>query len=778
MKLIQIKKRWWWLLGLPLFLFALFLAADKLFPLPIQSLKPTQTILAEDGQPLWRFADEQGIWRYPVTLNELPKHYLQALLTYEDRWFYYHWGINPAAIFRACWQYLINGRIISGGSTLTMQVARIIDPHDKTLLGKLRQVFRAAQLEWHYSKDEILTLYVNRAPFGGTLAGIGAASWAYLGKAPSAITPAESALLAVLPQAPSRLRPDRYPQQAQQARDKVLDRLQAFSVWPESMIDDIRQEEVWVYPRKPPQLAPLLARRLSVRYPDRPIIHTTIDTALQYTLEDLAINWKNKLLPKGSLAILVVDHTDMSVKAYVGSVDFNDKARFGQVDMIAALRSPGSTLKPFLYAFALEDGLIHSESLLQDVPRITSDYRPLNFDTGFSGPVSVSQALQRSLNLPAVQLLEIYGPKRFATKLYQTGLKLHSAGNEPNLSYILGGASTRMDQLLAAYSAFARQGKVAQLRFTLDQPLVEKSLFSHAAGWVVRQILAGESPQSDALVGSSVVPLAFKTGTSYGYRDAWAVGINARYLIGVWVGRPDGTPVAGQYGNASAVPILQQVNTILLNRLRAINQVLPEDPQPDTVTSTMICWPTGEALASSDPNCHRQMRTWIVNDVIPPTLSSFESANHQAMRAGQITVWVNQQGYRVASDCPDAHKKQLAIWPIALENWLRPEERRAELLPKIDKNCPILTDTSFGPLLINGMIDQQVLKPLPQKNSVTITLNSLGGFGQRWWFVDGKLQQSLPEGQRFEFTLSDKGAHNLLLLDESGQIDRLSFRLE
>ena len=778
MKIWRWKKKWLVLLLSPFLLFLSFLLADKLYPLPVTSQRTTQTILAENGTPMWRFADENGIWRYPVTLDEVPDYYLEALLGYEDRWFYHHFGINPFAIVRAAWQYVTMGRIVSGGSTLSMQVARLLEPHDKTLLGKLHQVFRTLQLEWHYSKDEILTLYINRAPYGGTLEGIGAASWSYLGKPPSQITRSEAVLLAVLPQAPSRLRPDRYPERAQAARDKVLDRLAEFEIWPPEIIEQVAQQEVWVFPRKTPQLAPLLARRLRQQYPRQPIIRTTIDASLQYTLEDAAMNWKNRLPAKSSLAILVVDHTDMTVKSYVGSIDFNDNGRFGQVDMIRAWRSPGSTLKPFLYGFALDEGIIHSESLLQDIPRVASDYRPSNFDTGFSGPVGATESLLRSLNLPAVQLMEIYGAKRFTSKLYQVGLRLQSAGGEPNLSYILGGAASQMDQLVAAYSAFARDGKAAQLRFMPTDPLIERQLMGEGAAWVVRRILSGDGRPPLNRSVSDIVPLGWKTGTSYGFRDAWAVGVNPRYLIGVWVGRPDGTPIVGQQGRITAVPILEQINGILMNRELNQYRPLPTDPKPDSVSSVMTCWPSGEVLDKEDPNCHRSQRGWAINQMIPPTLDMVSTLNNPTYRAGWLKIWVNEQGLRVAADCSGAIEKQIALWPVGLEKWIQPNERRSTLIPQMDKDCPVPGESNYSQLLVTGIINNQFVRALPGHNELTLSLNSQGGFGSRWWFLDGELIDTLREGAKLELTLTKRGVHNLLLLDESGQIDRIKFTFE
>jgi penicillin-binding protein 1C len=740
-----------------------FFVADYLFPLSISPKKTTQTIVAQDGTPLWRFADENGIWRYSVTLDEVPDYYLDVLLNYEDRYFYEHIGINPIALLRAAWQNITNVRIVSGGSTISMQVARLLYPHDRTLFGKLKQIFRTLQLELHYSKKEILTLYINHAPYGGTIEGIGAASWSYFGKPPKDLTRSEATLLAVLPQAPSRLRPDRFPERAQKARDKVLDRLATFHVWPDELIEQVRRYNVSAYSRKTPQLAPLLAYRLKNKYPNDNIIHSTIETSIQYHLEDLAANRVKRLAPKTSLAILVVDHTDMTVKGYVGSADFNDKERFGEIDMISALRSPGSTLKPFIYALTIEEGMIHSESLLQDVPRITTDYRPTNFDEGFNGPVSASEALSKSLNLPAVQLIELYGPKRFTGKLAAVGLRLYSIANNPNISYILGGASLRMDQLVSAYSAFARHGNVSPLRFTQAEPLIEKPFLSDGSAWITKQMMVKSNQ------------LFYKTGTSYGYRDAWAVGVNPRYLIGVWVGRPDGTPVAGQYGSVSAMPILQQVNSILLNREKYLNRPLPFDEKPQSVSSKKICWPIGQALPESDPNCHRQKTAWILNNMIPPTRSSFSELKNNIYRDGWINIWVNEKGLRVAADCPGAQKKQVALWPISLEKWLFNKERRSALLPAIDPNCPVMAKDVFASLNIVGLRDKQLIRALPGMDQVSVDLKPEGGFGEKWWFLDGNLVANTKDNEKVALTITEKGIHRLLLLDESGQIFRLNF---
>lgn len=765
-------------LALPLLAILLLVAADRLFPLPMPADDQARVVLAEDGTPLWRFADAQGVWRYPVAVNEVSPYYLEALLTYEDRWFYRHPGVNVLALGRAAWQNLTGGRVLSGGSTLSMQVARLLDPHSRSLPGKLRQLWRTLQLEWHLSKEQILAIYLDRAPFGGTLQGVAAASWAYLGKSPAHLTRAEAALLAVLPQAPSRLRPDRYPERAQAARDKVLRRLADFDVWPRAAVDEALEEPVLLAPRREPRLAPLLARRLNVPG-SPPLLRTTLDASLQRRLEDLLLGWRGRLPERTSAAILVVEHDTMAVRAYLGSVDLDDERRFGHVDMVQSLRSPGSTLKPFLYGMALDAGLIHSESLLQDVPRRYGDYRPGNFSSGFSGPVSASEALATSLNLPAVQLLEAYGPKRFAGELRNAGVPLVLPPlAEPNLALILGGAGTRLENLVSGYSAFARQGRAARLRLRPQDPLLERRLLSPGAAWIVRRILAGQArPDRDPrarLAQRSV--LAWKTGTSYGFRDAWAIGVGPRHLIGVWIGRPDGTPVPGQFGLASAAPLLLQVHDLLVNRDAQRGAKLPDDPQPASVGVAAICWPLGQPMARDDSNCRRQRFAWTLDGTAPPTLQAADQPLGLGLRQ---TVWLNAAGHRVDPSCPGAQPHEQVFWPAPLEPWLPRRERRSARLPAVDPACPPTQPAPAAPLSIVGVRPSDRLsQPAGSAEALRLKLGALGGSGRRWWFLDGAPLGESAADDSFNVDLKAPGRHQISVLDEAGQTARVDFQLD
>ncbi|WP_082149353.1 peptidoglycan glycosyltransferase PbpC [Pseudomonas weihenstephanensis] len=754
---------------------ALLWLADRLWPLPLPKDDLARVVLAEDGTPLWRFADANGVWRYPVSTDEVSAYYLDALLTYEDRWFFRHPGVNPLALGRAAWQNLTGGRVLSGGSTLSMQVARLLDPHERTLTGKVRQLWRTAQLEWHLSKDQILNLYLNRAPFGGTLQGVAAASWAYLGKSPQHLTHSEAALLAVLPQAPSRLRPDRHPARAQVARDKVLRRVAEYRVWPQTAVDEALQEPLLLAPRLEPSLAPLLARRLN-RPHSPPLIRTTLDANLQRRLEDLLLGWRARLPDHTSAAIVVVETENMAVRAYLGSVDINDTRRFGHVDMISALRSPGSTLKPFLYGMAMDAGLIHSESLLQDVPRRYGDYRPGNFSMGFSGPVSASAALAMSLNLPAVQLLEAYGPKRFAADMRNGGVPLSlPALAEPNLALILGGAGSRLEDLVSGYSALARDGKSANVRLQPSDELHERRLLSPGSAWVIRRILSGQArPDRDPRAELVQRPLlAWKTGTSYGFRDALAIGVGPRYLIGVWIGRPDGTPVPGQFGLASAAPLMLQVHDVLSNRDSQRGIVAPVQAVPGNVGVAAICWPLGQPLNKSDPNCRRQRFAWTLDHTTPPTLLAADQPLGVGLRE---TIWVNAQGLRVGAQCPGAQEQDVALWPAPLEPWLPRVERREARLPKASTQCPPPALHSVTPLSIVGVRDGDRLRqPAASVQALRLTVSALGGDGRRWWFLNGAPLGDSAHQDSLSTTLEQRGRYELSVLDEGGQTARVGF---
>ena len=361
-----------------------------------------------------------------------------------------------------------------------------------------------------------------------------------------------------------------------------------------------------------------------------------------------------------------------------------------------------------------------------------------------------------------------------AANLRNAGLPLTlPAGAEPNLSLILGGAGARLEDIVAAYSAFARHGKAARLRLKPDDPLVERSLMSPGAAWIVRRILAGEAqPVPDASL-PQVVPLAWKTGTSYGYRDAWAVGLNARYLIGIWTGRPDGTPVVGQFGFASAVPLLNQVNNLLLARQAMSRGGLPVDPRPQTVSRGTICWPGGQDLPAGDSNCRRRLANWLLDASQPPTLLL---PGQEGVRGIRFPVWRNAAGERVAADCPGATEVVIDVWPLPLEPWLPASERRRARLGPVSKVCPPLQTQNAAPLVLSGIREGAVIKRLPGEARVMLPVQTSGGEGRRWWFING--QPLDAAGATTTLTLDKPGEWQLVVMDEAGQTAAASFTLQ
>lgn len=767
-------------------LLTLLLVLDWAFPLPLPSGRDlAAVVVARDGSPLRAFADRNGIWRYPASPEQVSPLYLQALLNYEDRWFWKHPGINPVAMLRASGQWLGSRKIVSGGSTLTMQVARIIDPvlqenGTRSLLGKCRQVLRALQLEAHLSKRDILTLYLERAPFGGAIEGVEAASWAYLGKPTARLSHAEAALLAVLPQSPSRLRPDRHPDAAQRARDKLLLRMQALRVWTPAQVMDAQVENVVARQLKQPLVAALLAQRLHALVPTQQRVVTTLDFALQHALEERVAGYFSNLPPRTSAALLVVDNASMEARAYVGSVAFADKTRLGHVDMVQAWRSPGSTLKPFVYGMALDDGLIHSESLLVDAPQSFDGYRPGNFDGAFNGPIGAAEALRLSLNVPAVDLLDRVGPARFAARLQNAGLTLKfPKDGKPNLSLILGGTGARLEELVGAFAALQRGGISGRVRYTVTAPKQDRRLLSPGAAWIVREMLAA-APRPGESAGAFDTgrrpQLAWKTGTSYGFRDAWAIGATPGYSVGVWVGRPDGTPLPGQYGAVTALPLLFEVVDALPRTPRDVQRL----PQPKNVEEREICWPLGLPIeAQPAALCRKAMKAWTLDGNIPPTLAERQA---RLWSAGLVTFEVDAaSGQRLSADCSLVHQRQsrqIARWPALVMPWLPPSWRQAAQLPPLAADCAEDGRSATETLQISGLNDGVTLaKPPGATGGVKLALRAVGAQARVQWLLDGRLLGETEGAGLLVREFDQPGRHELTALADSGAWDSVRFVL-
>ena len=560
--------------------FDAWVAATGLPPLIAET---SVQVLARDGSLLRAYTVADGRWRLPMGADGADPAFLAMLIAYEDRRFAEHRGVDPRALARAALQSLRAGRVVSGGSTLTMQVARLIeDGPTGRWDGKLRQMRLALALERRLSKSEILALYLHHAPYGGNIEGLRAATHAWLGKEPRRLTPAEAALMVALPQSPETRRPDRHHSAATAARDRVLARMAAAGVIDTDTADAARAETVPDARRPFPRLAAHLADRLRAAEPARTTHRTTIDAGLQARLERLAADAVAGRDPRLSAAILVADHGTGEILASVGSAGYTDDAREGFVDMTRALRSPGSTLKPLVYAMAFDDGIAHPETLIEDRPTSFSGYAPQNFDRIFRGTLRVREALQLSLNLPVVSLAEAVGPARIMAALRRAGAETElPSGAAPGLAVVLGGVGVSLEGQVALYAALARGGVPVTLRHdSRETPAAvpPRRMVSEVAAWHVADILAGTAQAG----GSGGNRLAWKTGTAYGHRDAWAIGFDGGHVAGVWLGRADGTPVPGAFGADVAAPVLFQT----FARLKPSLSPLPPPPPAALTVST------------------------------------------------------------------------------------------------------------------------------------------------------------------------------------------------
>ncbi|TCQ25038.1 penicillin-binding protein 1C [Rhizobium sp. PP-CC-3G-465] len=534
-------------------------AADHAYPPPLEgpALSTSAEMVDRDGRLLRAFATADGRWRLRTTAQDVDPQFVRMLIAYEDRRFAEHGGIDVRALARAAVQFVTHGRIVSGASTLSMQVARLIEPRESRSIGaKLRQIARAWQLERRLTKAQILDLYLTHAPYGGNLEGVRAASLAYFGKEPRRLTVAEAALLVALPQLPERRRPDRHPEAAEAARARVLERAAVAAVIGEGEAERAAVTRVPESRRPLPTLSPHLAETARRKAPAAPTLHTTLVAPVQAALEAVAKSAAERAGPRISVAMVMADAATGEILAEVGSADYLDSSRKGWIDMTRVPRSPGSTLKPFIYGLAFEEGLVSQETVIEDRPADFFGYRPRNFDMTYQGDVTIRQALQLSLNVPAIRLLDAVGPSRLMLRMRRAGINPILPPQEtPGLAIGLGGLGVTLRDLVQLYAGLANEGRPVRLGDGVDSvpgPIAGEPMLDPAATWQIADILSGVLPPT----GSARRGIAYKTGTSYGYRDAWSVGYDGRTVLGVWVGRADNGAVPGITGYATAAPVL------------------------------------------------------------------------------------------------------------------------------------------------------------------------------------------------------------------------------
>ena len=815
---LNIKKRVWVLF--PLLGIALFTLANWCFPLPKTRLHPppSRIVLDRNGEWLRAFLAEDGMWRFSSHQSPVTSHQLrggstnqiplltdnqfgispllhEAMLTTEDRWFYYHYGINPVSMVTALYDNVKAGEVVRGGSTITMQLARLMEPKARNVPNKLIEMFRAIQLELAYSKSEILNLYFNMLPYGGNIVGTGAASRFYFNKPQHAISLGEAALLAAIPNAPERLRPDRFPENARQARAKVLNRLRAREQISEQQLQEALREPIPTkrhpLPFKAPHLSRTLANgnRWNTEATADGRIYTTIDAKVQETAVRILREYLNTSAADTAVqshtastgAIVVMDTQSRHVLAMVGSHDFFDQRASGQINGTLASRSPGSTLKPFVYALGIEQGLITPETLLFDVPVTYSGYEPVNYDGTYSGYVTARQALARSLNVPAVNLQARLKNKTLHTFLKEAGISTLAPANKYGLSMVLGGCEVNLLELTTLYAGLANMGEFAPYQIAISGQQHPENLLAEGFRWkpkaknrsqrllrketsfiITEMLTTSQLPVNTVKnpeafeVAMNLPKIAWKTGTSYGHRDAWCIGYSPKLTIGVWLGNFDGKGAPMLSGVDAATPILFALFTALTGQGTHRWYTRPEH-----LKMREVC-----ALTGAPPSLHCPTRK---NDVYIPGISSVKAcAIHKRIYIDEVT------GYSLCSHCrnfPSHNRKKIfEEWPAEAATWLA---KNGFAVPVLPKHNPLCTGTIAGtaPVILSPTEDTVYYirdgVPLEQQK-IQLSASTSNRTQQLFWFLDGELIFKGDAGQPHWLT-PIKGAHILTCVDAEGR---------
>jgi len=741
-------------------------AADRLWPLP-PAPQYSPLVLAADGTVLHAYLNPTQKWRMKTELAEITPALQTAIIEKEDRYFRYHFGVNPLAIVQAAERNLFGQGRTTGASTITMQVARLLAPKERTVGNKLREMLRAMQLEAHYSKAEILQLYLNLVPYGSNIEGVKSAALLYFQQPPDYLSLAQTVTLAIIPNRPGGLVLGRNNPQILQERNRWLTYFQREKLFPAQDIADALLEPLEAQRHAAPTLAPHLARRLVLASPGAALIRSTLRPATQAKAEDLARNYVRRLATLGisQAAVLVVNNKTHAVEAYVGSVDFGDPTAQGQVDGVRAVRSPGSTLKPLLYGLALDRGLVTPKTVLPDVPTNFQGFRPENFDKRCQGEVTMERALTYSLNIPAVRVLSEVGVDKFTGTLRLAGFR-QVARDAPRLglSTILGGCGATLEELTGLYSALANGGRFFNLELgrrkeeLLPQPRPTNSpfllpnsklLISPAAAYLLTDILAQRTRPDlplDAAASRHLPRIAWKTGTSYGRRDAWSIGYNRQYTIGVWLGNFTGQGSPALTGADIASPLLFD----LFNAL-AYNGQAEWFAPPASLDFRLVCAETGLVPGENCPN-------QLLDYYLPGT-----SGSQRCQHLREVLLSADGQ-YSYCRACAPASGYRRELFPNLRPEVLAFRESQglpARRLPPHNPACRLVrgTDASgttgpdAAPLLAitSPAAHAEYVLDAAEKQQLLLSCAAAGEVRQVYWYVNDRFLRAAPATARVFF---------------------------
>ncbi|MSQ47061.1 MAG: penicillin-binding protein 1C [Deltaproteobacteria bacterium] len=764
------------LIILPLLLigtgWGLFLLCDGWFPLPMATLHRQSAMIVtdRDGTPLRIFLPNDEQLRIPVTLHDVAPVFVRALIASEDRWFYHHLGVNPFAIVRALASNIRHGKVVSGASTIPMQIARMAEPKARTLWSKGWEVFRALQLEWHLSKDQLLELYLNLTPYGGNIEGIGAATHVYFGKTPAQLSLGEAALLAVLPRAPNSYNPVRNPAAAVAIRNRVLRQLARRAVFPESAVADALRHPLPTIAWRAPLNAPHFCQLVRDRLPQSPRLLTTLDQRVQTTAEEQMTLWMATLRDRGvgSAAAVVIENDTRAVRALVGSPNFFEEAYNGQVNGATARRSPGSTLKPFLYAMAMDAGLVIPDSYVLDIPTDFSGYVPENYDGLYHGRVTMRDALVQSLNAPAVRLLNTVGIESFHRLLQRGGLTtLDRPPATYGLPLILGSGEVSLLDLTNLYATLAVGGEHHPIQIQPGMVGPGDRLFSQEAVALTAGILTGlqrpDLPRAWRLTRDAPA-VAWKTGTSYGHRDAWSIGFSSRYTIGVWVGNFDGRGHKGLAGSEYAAPLLFAL-------FRAVEGGSTQIARPhDTHLGTVkVCTLSHELAGPFCPVSESVTMLAGRSKLIP-------CSYHRRLFVDTET------GDQLAGSCLAArphHAEVVTVYPPELTAWWQVQGQSQPPLPRLSPLCNDVPDgTALTILSPAPTTPYRRRRDAPAADQKIPLRTQVGTTSTRlYWYQDGKLVATGTPATTLLLPLQ-VGAHRLTVVDNTGRVGSTVYRVE
>lgn len=746
-----------WILLVALAVPSLFMPAFNLC-FPIETHRDYSTVVyASDSTILHAFLTIDDKWRMKTEMHEITPTLKKAIIKKEDRYFYYHKGVNLLAVGRALINNIIHGKRTSGASTITMQLARLLYPKPRTYANKIEEMLRAWQLEYLYSKNEIFQLYINLLPYGGNIEGIKAASVIYLQKSPELLSLAEITALAIIPNRPNSLTPGPDNNLIVAERNKWLQRFAG--VFPKKDIEEANNEPFEAQRHDIPHLAPHYALRLKRMFPERANIYGTLKPDIQSNTEKLVANYVNRFHSANihNAAVLVLDNRNMHIAAYLGSSNFYDDQNAGQVDGIKAIRSPGSTLKPLLYAVAFEKGLLTPQMVLTDVPLNFNGYEPENYDEHFNGPVTVEFALKQSLNVPAVKTLDEISPEVFIEYLEKAGFsQIGKDRKKLGLSLILGGCGVTLEQLTSLYATLAHNGLRYPFCWTTDSKLrTPTRLISSGSAFMATDILSKLS-RPDLPVEWDKNPdmphVAWKTGTSYGRKDAWSIGYNKNYTIGVWVGNFSGKGVPGLNGAETAAPLLFAL-------FNYIDYHSPDDwyQPPHDIDFRVVCRESGLI-----PN---SFCTSTTVDFYIPTISPNRHCNH--LREVLVSPDSSLSFCNTCVPATGYKKKFYANLPPELVAFYDESGIPYEKIPPHNPDCKNVF-THGGPVISSPLAHYDYLIDKADSTEIMLKCQTSNDVDTVFWYVNNRFLQKAGAGDKL-FFLPPEGKIKISCTDDKGR---------